>query len=162
VSSLELPLPSRRATIQLARALASVLGPGDLLVLVGDLGAGKTFLTRALARALGVPANERITSPTFTLVHELEARVPLVHADLYRLENPRDLEPLGLTARRREGALLVVEWGEPFLEALGGDALVVRLAVSAGNARSAAVRATGDASEATLARLRVAAARERK
>lgn len=162
MSARHVPLPTRRSTTRLARALAAVLEPGALLVLVGELGAGKTFLTRALARALGVPATERITSPTFTLVHELDARLPLLHADLYRIDEPRDLEPLGLVARRDAGALLVVEWGEPFIDALGGDALVVRLAVTPAAARSATLTSTGPKSAAALARLPMAAAAERK
>lgn len=162
MSSRGFPLPTRRSTTQLARALATVLEPGALLVLVGELGAGKTFLTRALARALGVPASERITSPTFTLVHELAARIPLLHADLYRIEEPRDLEPLGITARRDAGALLVVEWGEPFIDALGGDALVLHLAVRPTGERSATLTSTGPRSAEALARLPMAAPPERK
>jgi tRNA threonylcarbamoyladenosine biosynthesis protein TsaE len=138
-------LPTRRATVRLARALAALVEPGDLVILTGDLGAGKTFFTRALARALGVPEGARVTSPTFTLVHELEARLPLVHADLYRLGDAGELAPLGLRERRAEGALLVVEWGEPYADALGGDALVVALAArgAASVGRDARLDGTG-------------------
>jgi tRNA threonylcarbamoyladenosine biosynthesis protein TsaE len=127
-------LRSRRDTRRLGVAIADVLSPGDLVVLAGDLGAGKTFLVRCIARALGV--SESVTSPTFTLVHEYEtSRAMLVHGDLYRLcANPRrmalEVARLGLRERRSEQAFVVVEWGEDALDALGGDpAIVVKLAI---------------------------------
>jgi len=118
-------LPNRRATRRLAACLAEKLEASDLVVLTGPLGSGKTFFARALCRALGVPRERRVTSPTFTLVHEHTGRLPIAHADLYRVENERDLVNLGLDALRDAGALLIVEWGEPYIAALGGDALVV-------------------------------------
>ena len=105
---------------------------------------GKTFLTRAMARALGVGADVRVTSPTFTLVHELEGKVPIVHADLYRLHTEIELHELGLRERRADGALLLVEWGEPFESALGGDALRIELLAGAGlHARIARLEGSG-------------------
>lgn len=137
-------LPTRRRTMQLAESLAELLLPGDLVILKGDLGAGKTFFTRALARALGVPPSISITSPTFTLVHEIEAKIPLAHADLYRLNEPGELAELGLRERRGEGAALLVEWGEPYLDALGGDALVLELMIPrGGTGREARLSGTG-------------------
>jgi tRNA threonylcarbamoyladenosine biosynthesis protein TsaE len=144
------PLPTRRATIRLARALAAALGPGDLVILSGDLGAGKTFLTRALCRALGVPADEPITSPTFTLIHEHTARIPLAHADLYRLADEDELGHLGLRERRGEGAAVIVEWGAPFEAALGGDALHIAIAISVVGERSARIAASGPRSREVL------------
>src|SRR5262245_6629566 len=108
---MNVPLGTRRATVRLARRIAPALEAGDLLILKGDLGAGKTFFTRALCRALGVPASTRITSPTFTLVHEYEARLPIHHADAYRLADATDLAALGLREARAGGALVIVEWG---------------------------------------------------
>lgn len=139
-------LPTRRATIRLARALATAVQGGDLLILSGDLGAGKTFFTRALSRALGVLPNETITSPTFTLVHEYEARVPITHADLYRVRDEEELAQLGLRDRRGEGAVLVVEWGRPFEATLGGDALRITFDLEAGANRSARIDDTGSRS----------------
>lgn len=160
---MRIDLPTRRSTIRLARAVAGQLAGGDLVVLAGDLGAGKTFFARALCRALGVPPEIPITSPTFTLVHEHEGRVPIAHADAYRLGGASDDAPgdataelaqLGLRERRAEGALVVVEWGEPFVEALGGDALVIRLEAPEdplAPGRAAEITATGARSAAVLA-----------
>jgi tRNA threonylcarbamoyladenosine biosynthesis protein TsaE len=144
VNFASIALPTRRRTIKLAARLAAALAPGDLVILKGDLGAGKTFFTRALARALGVPATTSITSPTFTLVHEIEGRIPVAHADLYRLVDPGELGELGLRERRGEGAALLVEWGEPYLDALGGDALILELIITPeGTGREARVSGTG-------------------
>jgi tRNA threonylcarbamoyladenosine biosynthesis protein TsaE len=120
-------LGSRRDTTRLGGAIAAALHPGDLVLLSGDLGAGKTFLARALARALGVPREVAIPSPTFTLVQEYETpKARLLHVDLYRL---RDDDPaktavearrLGLAERRAEGAILLVEWGTGLEQELGG------------------------------------------
>jgi tRNA threonylcarbamoyladenosine biosynthesis protein TsaE len=145
-------------TRRLGAAIARRLQPGDLVVLSGDLGAGKTFLVRAIARALGVVGV--VTSPTFTLVQEYRTeRGTLVHADLYRLldgsrnldgTSPagRDLEiadrsladevaRLGLREMRAEGAILVVEWGAGAIDALGGrPALLAQLAISGQRGRT--------------------------
>jgi tRNA threonylcarbamoyladenosine biosynthesis protein TsaE len=138
-----IPLANRRATIHLAEQLAPAIQPGDLIVLEGGLGAGKTFFARALCRALGVPTSIPVTSPTFTLVHEYDGRLPLRHADLYRLRGADELAPLGLREQRADGAALIVEWGTPYLDALGGDALVLELAITAAGERSARPRPTG-------------------
>jgi len=140
-------LPSERATEELAERLAPLLEGGDLVVLSGPLGAGKTFLARALCVALGVEA-KRVTSPTFSLVHEFSGSVLIAHADLYRLRSPSELAELGLDALRDEGRLLLVEWGESYVEELGGDALLVELARSP---RRAVISATGPRSARVLA-----------
>ena len=123
---MEVALPTRRSTIQLARRLAPTLASGDLVILSGPLGSGKTFFTRALCRALGLPASVRVTSPTFTLVHEYATSVPLAHADLYRIQRAEEVRELGLEAMRDDGWLVVAEWAEPYRALLGGDALLVR------------------------------------
>ena len=124
---LDVLLPTRRATIRLAAAVATVLLPSDLVILAGDLGAGKTFFARALLHALGVPRHIPVTSPTFTLVHEFDGRMPIAHADVYRIGGDRELLELGLRERRGEGAVLVVEWGEPYLSTLGAECLVITM-----------------------------------
>jgi len=122
-----LELPTRRATIVLARRLAPFLRGGDLLVLSGDLGTGKTFFARALCRALGVPTTLDVTSPTFTLIQELPGRMPIVHADAYRLKDEGELLALGIRDTLADGALVILEWGEPYVQALGGEGLLMML-----------------------------------
>ncbi|MGC4090334.1 MAG: tRNA (adenosine(37)-N6)-threonylcarbamoyltransferase complex ATPase subunit type 1 TsaE [Polyangiaceae bacterium] len=150
--TLSLALPSRRATKLLAGRIAPLLGPSDLLILSGALGAGKTFFARALCSELGID-ERRVTSPTFSLVHEFSGRLPLAHADLYRLNGEAELEPLGLLDMRDDGKVLVVEWGEPYVAALGGDALLLSFSLSP---RRAEISATGARSERLLAALAAA------
>jgi tRNA threonylcarbamoyladenosine biosynthesis protein TsaE len=137
-------LRTRRDTTHLGTRIAAHLAPGDLVLLCGPLGAGKTFLARAIARALGVPVDRAIVSPTFTLVQEYATpRGTLVHADLYRLRDAAagldaEVARLGLRDLRAEGAIVVVEWGEGADAALGGAAeLVVTLGISGPKGRSA-------------------------
>ena len=137
-------LATRRDTRRLGARIAGALEPGDLVVLSGDLGAGKTFLVRAIARGLGVPAAEAITSPTFTLVQEHETKKgPLLHADLYRLRDAADpageVGRLGLRERLREGAIVIAEWAQGFEEVLGPADVAVHLAHAGATARDAAI-----------------------
>lgn len=100
---------SAEETRILGAALAPVLLPGDVVSLSGDLGAGKTVFVQGLAAALGV--NGRITSPTFTLVHEYSGRYPIVHLDVYRLDSFQEVLDLGFEELLDPGAVLLVEWG---------------------------------------------------
>ncbi len=124
--ALELALPTRRATTRLAGLLADLLEVGDLLLLSGNLGVGKTFFARALLRRLGVGFDTRVTSPSFALVHDYEGRLPILHVDLYRLSSPEQVEQLGLRERRAD-ALLVVEWGSDYRAALGAGSIELEI-----------------------------------
>jgi tRNA threonylcarbamoyladenosine biosynthesis protein TsaE len=100
---------SDEETQAIARQMAADLQPGDVLLLSGDLGAGKTTFTKGLAQGLGVPADE-VTSPTFALIHEYRGgRLALFHVDLYRLERVSEGD-LGLEELRGQGGVLVIEW----------------------------------------------------
>jgi tRNA threonylcarbamoyl adenosine modification protein YjeE len=151
VNAVIVDLPTRRATTAFARCLARVVQPGDLYVLAGPLGAGKTFLVRAVCRALGLDRSVRVTSPTFTLVHQYPTVPPIVHADLYRVEERDAVEELGLVEQRDEGNVLFVEWGEAHAAVLGGDAVVIDLSIAP---RRADVRPTGRVSASRAEALR--------
>lgn len=101
---------SAEETRELASALGALLDAGDVLVLAGDLGAGKTTFTQGLAASLGVTTP--VTSPTFTLVHEYVGRVPIVHIDVYRLEHLQEVHDLGFDELVGGDAVAVVEWGD--------------------------------------------------
>ena len=106
---------SAEQTIAFGRTLAELLTPPKLVLLRGDLGAGKTTLVKGIAAAFGAAAEEDVTSPTFTLVHEYRGpRANLYHIDLYRIDTPRELETLGLEDLRSENSILLIEWGEKF------------------------------------------------
>ncbi len=104
------------STLQHTDMLGTVLGkiaePGDVITLAGTLGAGKTALTQAIGRALGVDPRIYITSPTFSLVHEYQGRIPLYHLDLYRLGTEEEIEALGFFDYVYGHGLSVIEWPE--------------------------------------------------
>ena len=106
---------SAEETIAFGRTLAELLVPPKLVLLRGDLGAGKTTLVKGIAAAFEAAAEEDVTSPTFTLVHEYRGpSANLFHIDLYRVDTPRELETLGLDDLRSGNSLLLIEWGEKF------------------------------------------------
>jgi tRNA threonylcarbamoyladenosine biosynthesis protein TsaE len=111
----EITTHSADETIAFGRSLAELLAPPKLVLLRGDLGAGKTTLVKGIAAAFEAAAEEDVTSPTFTLVHEYRGpRAKLFHIDLYRVDTPRELETLGLDDLRSDDSLLLIEWGEKF------------------------------------------------
>ncbi len=141
----EIHVEDLEGTRAVAGALAGVLRAGDLVLLTGELGAGKTAFTQALAAALGVVGP--VTSPTFTLARSYPCAggVELVHADIYRLEQLAEVVDLGLPEQLEEGALAVVEWGERGAPALLPEHLAVALTPGADDdERWIEVRPVGD------------------
>jgi tRNA threonylcarbamoyladenosine biosynthesis protein TsaE len=106
---------SPEETISFGRTLTELLVPPKLVLLRGDLGAGKTTLVKGIAAAFDAAAEEDVTSPTFTLIHEYRGpRANLFHIDLYRIDTARELETLGLDDLRSDNSILLIEWGEKF------------------------------------------------
>jgi tRNA threonylcarbamoyladenosine biosynthesis protein TsaE len=133
---------SSAATEKLARLVSAHVKGGDVVLLAGDLGAGKTVFARGLAHGLGV--DEPVVSPTFTLAREYRGRVRVVHADIYRLDHVRELADLGFDDAD-DDTVTVVEWGDVVSGAFGVDRLEVRLDFVAGreDARHITIAAVG-------------------
>lgn len=106
---------SAEETIALGRTLAKLLAPPKVVLLRGDLGAGKTTLVKGIAEAFRAAPADDVTSPTFTLVHEYRGpEASLFHIDLYRIDTPRELETLGLDDLISDNSVLLIEWGDKF------------------------------------------------
>jgi len=111
----ELTTHSAEETVAFGRTLAELLSPPRIVLLRGDLGAGKTTLVKGIAEGFQAASEEDVTSPTFTLVHEYRGpRANLYHIDLYRIDTPRQLETLGLDDLVASNSILLIEWGEKF------------------------------------------------
>jgi tRNA threonylcarbamoyladenosine biosynthesis protein TsaE len=126
--SLILSLDSGEKTLAFGERIGHVLTGGDVLALTGDLGAGKTLLTRGIALGLGIPA-EQVNSPTFTLIqaYVYDSCIPVIHVDLYRLEHPSAIAQLGLEDYWTPQNIVIIEWADRFLQALPPDYLVIHM-----------------------------------
>jgi len=142
--SLVLEAGDMDGTALLGRALGAALAAGDVVGLVGDLGAGKTALVREIASGAGVPEGTPVNSPTFTILNIYSgAEVRLVHLDLYRLGTPGELEGIGLADLLDERSALVVEWFDRFPDAFASDYLRIDIEVTGETSRRFAIAATG-------------------
>ena len=145
-------------THDIAAALAGLVRARDMIVLAGDMGAGKTAFTVGFARAMGVSADEHVSSPTFTLVHTYETgRLPIHHADLYRLNSLGEVADLGLREQVDLGAIGIIEWGNVAGDVLG-DVLTLLFEHDPDddNARNITVSVTGHGWDTRWERLREA------
>jgi len=133
---------SAEETITFGRTLAELLTPPKLVLLRGDLGAGKTTLVKGIAAAFDASSEEDVTSPTFTLIHEYRGpHAILYHIDLYRIDTPRELDTLALDDLRSENSILLIEWGEKFPRLLQDCDVEISLERSGENGRS--IRVSG-------------------
>lgn len=135
-------LPDASATMRFGELLGNILRQGDIVILTGDLGAGKTTLTRGIGQGMNVRGP--ITSPTFVLARIHPSLAPegpaLVHVDAYRLESPEQIDDLDITT---DNAVVVVEWGEGLAEHLGASYLSISLDESPDGGRRVSVRGVG-------------------
>ncbi len=142
-------------TQHLATVLGAAMRVGDVIALVGPLGSGKTTFVQGLAKGLGVPTDRQVASPTFALVNEHPGRVPLVHADFYRIKDEAEFAELGLE-EAYDRAAAALEWADRFPAMLPLDHLEITLAPLDGDAarRRLSVRATGSRGRALTEVLR--------
>ncbi|UCD66280.1 MAG: tRNA (adenosine(37)-N6)-threonylcarbamoyltransferase complex ATPase subunit type 1 TsaE [Deltaproteobacteria bacterium] len=146
-----LELSSLEQTETFGKVLGKVAEPGDVITLEGPLGAGKTALTQAIARGLGVDPHIYVTSPTFSLLHEYQGRIPLYHMDLYRLSGVDEIESLGFAEYFYSNGLTVIEWPERLENLMPTERLHIELAISGEAARTANLTAHGDLWQKKLA-----------
>lgn len=127
-------------TIALGVQLASELPRRGVVLLIGNLGAGKTTLTKGIAMGLGVALPDEVSSPTFTLIHEYGEPVRLYHIDLYRIEEAAELATLELDDLMDRDALVLIEWGERFAERMPKPRTEIRIERTGDEQRTVAVR----------------------
>lgn len=127
---------SEEETVALGERLAATFAPGTAVLLIGNLGTGKTTLAKGIVKGLGAAEPEEVASPTFTLVHEYRGAGRCVyHVDLYRLDDARAVEALGLDDLFDNDAVVLVEWGERFPALMPAERIEIRLAHAGGDAR---------------------------
>ncbi len=144
---------SETETGDVAGQIARCLHVGDVVCLIGDLGAGKTCFVKAVAAAWGVPIDE-VTSPTFTLIQEYQGRVVIRHCDTYRLRNAEEFADLGLDELFATDCIALVEWADRVEEYLPRDRLEVRLTIDSPTSRTIEISASRNRSRQILSQLR--------
>ena len=141
--SLEFTLDSPTQTLALGRAMGERLFPGSVLALSGELGAGKTLLTRGIAEGLGIGNPASVNSPTFVLIQEYPARLPIYHFDVYRLQSVDEFLDLGSDEYLNGDGVTIIEWANRVVAALPDDRLDVALRIVAPEVRQVTLCATG-------------------
>ena len=140
-------------TEALGRRLGALLFPGAVVALIGPLGAGKTQLARAIAVGLDIPNPAVVNSPTFVLIQEYAARLPIYHFDAYRLSSEADFADLGVHEYFQGNGVCLIEWADKVSATLPRERLEVRIAINGDESRRIEVAALGERYEAILALL---------
>ena len=152
MSSLELTTRSPEQTQEFGTRLGKIARPGDVILLVGKLGAGKTCLTQGIAWGLGI--DDYAASPSFVLVRELYGRLPLYHLDFYRLENLAEIAELGLDEYFYGQGVSVVEWAEKALSLLPPENLLIEMEYISDNERRLELKPSGKRYREMVAQLK--------
>ena len=139
-----LELSSLKRTEALGISLGKIVESGDIITLHGPLGSGKTTLTQAIGRGLGVDPRIYITSPTFSLLHEYQGRIPLYHMDLYRLAGEDEIESIGLQEYFFGNGVTVIEWPEKLGSLMPAERLDLVLVISGETSRTANLTGRSD------------------
>lgn len=147
---LSLDIPDLEATEAFGRRLGALLFPGAVVALVGQMGAGKTHLTRAVAEGLNVRNSAAVNSPTFVLIQEYAARLPIYHFDAYRLSGAREFAELGADEYFRGDGVCLVEWADKVEVTLPPEHLRIEIEVVDSDRRRFHIRATGERYESLL------------
>ena len=152
-TTVTIDLPCLAATEAFGRRLAGHLFPGAVVALIGPLGAGKTHLVRAIAAGLGIADARFVSSPTFVLIQEYEARLPIYHFDAYRLRGEADFDELGVHEYFQGTGVCLVEWADRVPRSMPAERLEVQLDVVGETARRAELTAHGASYDHLLAEL---------
>jgi tRNA threonylcarbamoyladenosine biosynthesis protein TsaE len=150
METLTLNSPDEAYSLELGRRIGAWLQLGDILALLGELGAGKTLLTRGIARGLGIPSAIPITSPTFTFINEYEGRLHLYHMDLYRLTHTDELDTLPWREALFGEGVAVIEWPERLGDLLPEDRFDIRITITGDDTRTIEIIAHGEGNTARL------------
>lgn len=142
MDTIRIQLKSLSDTEKLGRLLGETALPGDVICMDGDLGAGKTTLSQAIARGLGVPENCYVTSPSFAILHEYEGRIPLYHMDFYRLQGVDEVVDLGFEEYFYLSGLTVIEWSKRAFEILPEERLTLEILCDNEESRTVIIQAT--------------------
>jgi tRNA threonylcarbamoyladenosine biosynthesis protein TsaE len=153
VETVTLDLPDLEATTQFGRRLGALLFPGAVIGLIGPLGAGKTFLVRAVAEGLEIADSRAVSSPTFVLIQEYAARLPIFHFDAYRLHSEAEFAELGVHEYFEGEGVCLVEWADRVASLLPVERLSIALEVVGESQRRATLSASGERYEELMREL---------
>ena len=145
-------LPDLAATEAFGRRLGAALFPGTVVALIGPLGAGKTHLVAAIAEGLGVRDRRQVASPTFGLIHEYPARLPIYHFDAYRLKNLAEFQDLGVHEYFEGQGVCLIEWADKVAPCLPEEYLRIEIDITGKTSRRLHLSASGDRHAALIAR----------